>query len=234
MSRTIDGNLGSARRAEVVARTVRRRACRDRFRRRRSPRRPGSRALRRRRAAAGRRRPASRRGPLGSVEHASFRGPAGDEERALDRRELERRARRTARALRPRPSRRRSPRCESARTSAAPAAAPHQANAAARPSPSAVNRLPVSNTRTSRRSRRRLWTHASTSPGSSDGRSTANFSDSGLAMAAGSDPWCAERQRGLPLDERERHRLGEAGGEENPADGAIARDPVVGRGLRRR
>ena len=65
-------------------------------------------------------------------------------------------------------------------------AAPDQTNATARPSPSLVKRLPASNSRMSFRSRRRLWAQASTSPGRSDGLSTANFSDNGLAMAAAS------------------------------------------------
>ena len=44
------------------------------------------------------------------------------------------------------------------------------------------NRAPISNSRTSRCSRRRLCATASTRPGSTDGRSTAKFSDSGLAI----------------------------------------------------
>ena len=51
-----------------------------------------------------------------------------------------------------------------------------------------VNRLPASNRRMSFRSRRRLWAHASTRPGRSDGLRTANFSDSGLAIAGASTP----------------------------------------------
>ena len=66
--------------------------------------------------------------------------------------------------------------------------APHQANATARASPAGANRAPVSKSRTSRRSRRRLYARASTSPGSSEGRRTANFSESGFASAAGSAP----------------------------------------------
>ena len=38
-------------------------------------------------------------------------------------------------------------------------------------------------------------------------------------MAAGSTPGSQNGQRRLPLDERERHRLGEAGGVQHPPDG---------------
>ena len=65
---------------------------------------------------------------------------------------------------------------------------PVQASATARRSPWWVNRLPDSNRRTSLRPRRRLCEHESSSPGSSEGRRTVNFSESGLAIAAGSIP----------------------------------------------
>ena len=82
---------------------------------------------------------------------------------------------------------------------------------------------------------RRLCATASTRPGSSDGRSTANFSDSGLA--SGDDGVAAPRceRRGAPaLDEREGHRLGEAGRRQHAPDGPVARDARVGRRRRPR
>ncbi len=119
-------------------------------------------------------------------------------------------------------------------TSATGCAAPHHTNAAARPSPSAVKRLPVSNSLMSRRSRRRLWTQESSRPGSSDGRSTANFSDSGLASAAGSTP-AAQNGRAAA-----RSMNAKVIDSEKPAAWSTRRTPrsrrdaFVGRRLRRR
>ena len=73
---------------------------------------------------------------------------------------------------------------------------PVQAHASARRSPRGrEKRAPISNSRTSRCSRRRLCATASTRPGSADGRSTAKFSDSGLAIGTRS-PSAGERRRG--------------------------------------
>ena len=78
-------------------------------------------------------------------------------------------------------------------------------------------RAPTSNSRTSRCSRRRLCATASTRLGNADGRSTANFSDSGLRRSARRSP---PRRRTAPPrrigDEAERHRLVEAGGRSAP------------------
>ncbi len=238
MSRTIEGNLGSA-----AARTSRPAPPptpgRDRFRRRRSLLRRESRALRQRQAAADRRLPSvvPVRGALSvavrSIRRASAARPDARNGRSTGA-ILDCQSRRTGQRFDDALSRRRSPPVRVGPDQCGAAAAPHHANAAARPSPSAVKRLPVSNSRTSRRSRRRLWTHASSRPAQQRRPQDGKLLGKRIGHGGRLDPRSAERAGPPPLDEGERHRLGEAGGEQYPPDGAIRRDPVVGRRLRRR
>ena len=108
-----------------------------------------------------------------------------------------------------------------------PPTAPVQAHARARRSPPRrVKRSPISNSRTSRCSRRRLWATASTRPGSADGRSTAKFSDSGLVIGTRS-PSAANGAAAALADEAERHRFGEAGAGHHGAELPRARDARV-------
>ena len=124
-------------------------------------------------------------------------------------------------APRRRPSGRRSPRCACARSSARRRRRPAiRAPASAARRSSATKRVPSSNSRTSRCPCRRLWLSESTMPGRSDGRSTANVSESGLAIAtlvAGR----AELVGRSLADERERHALVEAGGRCQPPQRAV-------------
>ncbi len=176
-----------------------------------------------RRDAACRRRPGAR-----TVARAHLGGAAAA--RGIPRRPARTRPRRRRprRCPRRRPWRRRSRRRATGADQCGPSAAPHQTNATARPSPSRVKRLPASNRRMSFRSRRRLWAQASTSPGSSDGLRTANFSESGLAIGCRLDARLAERRARVLLEKRERRRFRESRGREDLPD-----EPVPG-DLRRR
>ncbi len=82
------------------------------------------------------------------------------------------------RSITPLASKKSTRRCPPPQCSGAPA--PVHAKASRCSSPRVEEKAaPISNRRTSRMSRRRLWATASARPDSSDGRSTAKFSDSG-------------------------------------------------------
>ena len=94
----------------------------------------------------------------------------------------------------------------------------------------AVKVVASSNSRTSFCSRRRLCATLSTRPGSSVGRITAKFSESGLAIATmPASRGVAERR--VALDEREGDALGEP--ERAPACAAARRAPAAASGRRR-